>query len=72
MQLDELRQFCLSKPGTSEGLPFGPETLVFKVMGKMFAVSSLDEPEPRVNLKCDPQKAIEYREKYPDAIIPGW
>jgi len=72
MQLDELREYCLAKPGTTEELPFGPDTLVFKVMGKMFGAASLDEPEPRVNLKCAPHKAIEYREKYPEAIIPGW
>ncbi|MEM6396543.1 MAG: MmcQ/YjbR family DNA-binding protein [Bacteroidota bacterium] len=72
MNYDALREYCLSKPGTTEGLPFGPDTLVFKVMGKMFAVAGLNEEEPRVNLKCDPERAIELRETYPEGIIPGW
>ncbi|MEM8583608.1 MAG: MmcQ/YjbR family DNA-binding protein [Bacteroidota bacterium] len=72
MNYDSLREYCLSKPGTTEGLPFGPDTLVFKVMGKMFAVAGLDEIEPRVNLKCDPERAVELRETYPEGIIPGW
>lgn len=71
MGIDELREYCLAKPGTTEGLPFGPTTLVFKVMGKMFALSSLDEPESRVNLKCDPERSAELREQY-EGIIPGW
>jgi predicted DNA-binding protein (MmcQ/YjbR family) len=71
MGIDVLREYCLAKAGTTEGLPFGPTTLVFKVMGKMFALSSLDEPEGRVNLKCDPERSVELRERY-EGIIPGW
>ena len=71
MGIDVLREYCLAKAGTTEGLPFGPTTLVFKVMGKMFALSSLDEPEGRVNLKCDPERSVELREQYA-GIIPGW
>ncbi len=72
MTIDILREYCLHKAGTTEELPFGPEVLVFKVMGKMFGASSLVEPESRVNLKCDPARAEELRERYPDQIIPGW
>ncbi len=70
MYLDELREYCLSKKGTSEGTPFGPETLVFKVMNKMFAVTGIDNYE-FVNLKCDPEYAAELRERYV-GIKPGW
>ncbi len=58
--------------GVEETLPFGPDTLVFKVGGKMFALTGLDETEFSVNLKCDPERAIELREEYPDEIIPGY
>jgi len=71
MELDDLRLYCLAKPGTTEELPFDEHTLVFKVVGKMFAATNLSEPESRVNLKCDPEKALELREQY-DAIIPGY
>lgn len=71
MQLDELREYCLLKPGVTEGLPFGPEVLVFKVMNKMFALVGLDDPEPRVNLKGEPVHNLELRERY-DGIISGW
>lgn len=70
MNIEELRDYCLKKKGTSEGMPFGDDTLVFKVMGKMFALSNL-EGDLRVNLKCDPERAIELREQYP-AVIPGY
>lgn len=70
MHIELLREICLSKKGTEETLPFGPDTLVFKVMGKMFALTSIDEPN-RCNLKCDPDYAIELRADY-DAIKPGY
>ena len=70
MYLDELREYCLSKKGTSEGTPFGPDTLVFKVMNKMFAVTGIDEYE-FVNLKCDPEYSAELRERE-IGIKPGW
>lgn len=62
--------YCLSKPGTTEELPFGPDTLVFKVMGKMFAATGLDVFE-FINLKCDPERAEELREQH-DSIRPGY
>lgn len=71
MDFDLLREYCLAKAGTTEELPFGPDVLVFKVMGKMFGAIGLEEEEPRVNLKCDPERSVLLREEYPD-IIPGW
>ena len=70
MNIEELRDYCLAKPGTTEDMPFDEVTLVFKVMGKIFAITSL-EGELYINLKCDPELAVELREKYP-AIKPGW
>ena len=71
MHLDELRDHCLALPGVEEALPFGPDTLVFKVSGKMFALAGLERMPPSVNLKCDPARAVELRERY-DAVTPGW
>ncbi|TXB68965.1 MmcQ/YjbR family DNA-binding protein [Phaeodactylibacter luteus] len=71
MDIESFRAYCLEKPGVTEDLPFGPDTLVFKVMGKMFALTGLDEAEFRANLKCDPDRAVELREQYPQ-IRPGW
>ncbi len=67
MNIEEVRNYCLSKPGSSEGLPFDEETLVFKVMGKMFALLPL-EKRSCISLKCDPEYAIELREKHPGMI----
>lgn len=64
MHLDELRAHCLALPETTEGLPFGPDPLVFKVCGKMFALLSLDQIPPRIGLKCDPEWAVTLREDY--------
>ena len=71
MNLDQLRNYCLSKPDTTESLPFGPDTLVYAVKGKLFALTSLTGERSRVNLKCNPDYAIELRDRYED-IIPGW
>lgn len=71
MNIESFRNFCLAKPGVEECLPFGPDTLVFKVMGKMFALASLEKPWLNVNLKCEPEKAIELREHY-ENITPGY
>lgn len=70
MYIDEFRDYCLSKKGVTETTPFGPDTLVFKVMNKMFAVTGIDTFE-FVNLKCDPERAAELREEY-HGIKPGW
>ncbi|WP_068475592.1 MmcQ/YjbR family DNA-binding protein [Saccharicrinis aurantiacus] len=70
MNIEALREYCINKKGTTEEFPFDDVTLVFKVMGKMFALTSLDK-DLSINLKCDPEKAIELREEY-EAIIPGY
>jgi predicted DNA-binding protein (MmcQ/YjbR family) len=70
LSIEEIREYCLSKPGTTESFPFDEDTLVFKVMGKMFCLTSLSESD-RMNLKCDPERAIELRERY-DCVIPGF
>lgn len=71
MHIEDFRNYCLSKPGVEEGFPFGEDTLVFKVGGKIFAITGLEAADFRVNLKCDPQYSIELREQHPQ-IIPGW
>ena len=70
MEIDEFRSYCLSFPYTTEHLPFGPDVLVFKVKNKMFALADLKSFES-ITLKCDPEKAIELRTKYP-SVIPGY
>lgn len=72
MNIEDFRDYCLRKKGVEETFPFGEETLVFKVMGKMFALTGLDEIACSVNLKCDPDWAIELREMHPDDIAPGY
>ena len=71
MTAAELRDYCLSLLGTSEEFPFGPETTVFKVAGKIFALSRLSEHPLRISLKCDPLLAEELRKAHP-AVIPGY
>jgi len=71
MNIEEYRDYCLAKPGTTEETPFGPDTLVFKVLGKMYALTGLDSFD-YINLKCDPEYAIELREQYDGAIRPGY
>lgn len=71
MNVEEFREYCLSKKGVTEEFPFDEVTLVFKVMGKMFALTGLDEQELIINLKCGPEKAIELREQYP-CVQPGY
>ena len=71
MNAENFRAHCLSKPGTTEGTPFGPEDIVFKVGGKMFAILALEEVPTRVNLKCDPDLALELRDRY-EQVEPGY
>jgi len=66
MNVEDLREYCLQKPHTSESFPFDEKTLVFKVAGKMFALTGLEWESCHVNLKCDPERAIELREHYPE------
>ncbi len=70
MNIESLREFCLSLPATGEKMPFDQETLVFTVMDKMFALTNIEKFES-VNLKCDPEEAIRLREMY-SSIVPGW
>ncbi|MBW4888795.1 MmcQ/YjbR family DNA-binding protein [Mucilaginibacter sp. HMF5004] len=71
MTEEDIREYCISKPGAAEDLPFGPDTLVFKVNNKLFLLMGLDKHPITFNVKCDPDKAIELRERY-DAVQPGY
>jgi predicted DNA-binding protein (MmcQ/YjbR family) len=71
MDIADFREYCLTKLGATEGAPFGEDVLVFKVGGKMFALASLDEVPATVNLKCDPDLAMELRDRY-EQVRPGY
>jgi predicted DNA-binding protein (MmcQ/YjbR family) len=71
MNIEQIRTHCLKKPGVGENFPFGEETLVFKVMGKIFLLASLGNKPLTINLKCDPSLAIELRERY-ESVQPGY
>ena len=71
MNIEEFRYYCLQKPHVTEEFPFGPETLVFKAGGKIFALTGLDSPEFSVNLKCNPERAAELRDLHPE-VKPGY
>src|SRR5438270_11988067 len=71
MDLPDFREYCLTKAGATEGTPFGETVLVFKVAGKMFALVSLDEIPARANLKCDPDLALELRDRF-EQVRPGY
>ncbi|MDE3143184.1 MAG: MmcQ/YjbR family DNA-binding protein [Bacteroidota bacterium] len=72
MDIEQLREYCLQKPEVEEALPFGPDTLVFKVNNKIFLLVSLDAHPLQFNVKCDPDLAIELREEFPSAVLPGY
>ena len=72
MNIEQLREYCISKKGATESFPFDEHTLVFKVMGKMFALVALERVPSQVNLKCDPERALALREEYDGIIIPGY
>ncbi|MEJ2484193.1 MAG: MmcQ/YjbR family DNA-binding protein [Anaerolineales bacterium] len=71
LTLEVIKAYCLAKPGSSAGYPFGEGTLVFKVLDRMYALCSEDERPLRINLKCDPDDALALRAQY-SAIIPGY
>ena len=71
MNIEYFREYCLSFPGVTESFPFDGQTLVFKVMDKIFALCNVDEFKS-INVKCDPEKAINLRETYPGIVIPGY
>jgi predicted DNA-binding protein (MmcQ/YjbR family) len=70
MNTEEVQAYCTRKPGVSWDTPFGPDVLVFRVAGKIFALLPLEDPGT-INLKCDPERAIELRERHP-GIVPGY
>ena len=72
MHIEAFREYCIAKKGVTEEFPFDEVTLVFKVMNKMFALAPLERIPSQVNLKCDPERAIQLREEYDGIIIPGY
>ncbi len=71
MNIEEFRDYCLQKKGVTEELPFDETTLVYKVLGKMFALTDTDD-EFKIALKCDPEKVIDLREQFPETVLPGY
>ena len=71
MNIEQLREYCLSKPEVEESFPFDLETLVFKIQGKIFCLTSLYNEQFSFNVKCNPEHAIELREQY-SAVLPGF
>jgi len=71
MHIESFRSYCLRKPGVTEELPFGENTLVFKVMGKIFALADMQSQPLSFNLKCDPERAVQLRETY-GCVSPGY
>ena len=72
MDIESIRDYILKKPEVTEGFPFGEETLVFKVKEKIFFLTGLDSSPLQFNVKCDPDKAIQLREEYPETVLPGY
>ena len=73
MNIEELREYCIGKKGATEELPFGPDTLVFKVGGKVFLLVGLDQVNQLAcNVKCDPDRATALRAEYPQTVFPGY
>ena len=72
MNIEQFRDYCLEKKGMTEEFPFDEQTLVFKVMGKMFALSGLERIPHEINLKCDPERSVSLREEYDGLIYSGY
>ena len=72
MNIETIREYILQKPSVTEGFPFGEDTLVFKVNEKIFLLAGLDNSPLQFNVKCDPDKAIELRDEYPESVLPGY
>jgi predicted DNA-binding protein (MmcQ/YjbR family) len=72
MNIETIREYILQKPSVTEGFPFGEDTLVFKVNEKIFLLAALDSSPLQFNVKCDPDKAIELRDEYPESVLPGY
>ena len=71
MNIEEFRNYCLGKKAVTEELPFDETTLVYKVLGKMFALTDTED-EFKIALKCNPEKALALREQYPKTVFPGY
>lgn len=72
MNIETIREYVLQKPSVTEGFPFGEDTLVFKVNDKIFLLAGLDSSPLQFNVKCDPEKAIQLREDFPETVLPGY
>jgi predicted DNA-binding protein (MmcQ/YjbR family) len=72
MNVEEIRAYCINKKGVTESFPFDNETLVFKVLDKMFLLMSLERQPVSMNVKCDPEMAVQLRERYPESVFPGY
>lgn len=72
MNIEELHEYCKSKKGVSEDFPFDKSVLVFRVSGKIFLLINVDGTELNFNLKCEPELAVELREKFPNSVFPGY
>ena len=72
MNIETIREYILQKSGVTEGFPFGEDTLVFKVKDKIFFLAGLGSSPLQFNVKCDPDKAIELRDEYPQTVLPGF
>ena len=72
MDVETLRDYVLQKLLVTEGFPFGETTIVFKVNNKVFLLIPLDTDQLKFNVKCDPDKAIEWRDEYPESVLPGF
>jgi predicted DNA-binding protein (MmcQ/YjbR family) len=72
MNIETIREYILQKPSVTEGFPFGEDTLVFKVNDKIFLLAGLDSSPLQFNVKCDPDKAVELRDEYPESVLPGY
>ncbi len=72
MNIENIREYILQKPSVTEGFPFGEDTLVFKVNNKIFLLAALESSPLQFNVKCDPDKAVELRDEYPESVLPGY
>ena len=72
MNLEELRDYCLSLPHVTEDMPFGEDFLVFRICNRIFALTNLERNPVSVNLKCNPERAVELREEFPNKIVAGY
>lgn len=72
MHAEQIRDYCLLKEEVEESFPFGPDTPVFKIRGKIFLLLSLDEIPLKFNVKCDPDEAVQLRAEFQDNVLPGY